>query len=193
MDRINFLITDISLECMGNKFFDIYGTQVDSLFSLISAKTLVSKSTDTDDESDLSNSLREDRVPKSNKVKHFNRQSVAAAAAAAATAETVNKKQLKRRASFSMVHNEPDTADDPESLLTPMAPRAAKIANRRSTISVQLAKARYNKPSASSHPIPSPPKIRKQTAEAIAPNSKSISDIQQDLNRNTNARKYSIG
>lgn len=189
MDKINFLITEVSLECLGNKFFDIYGTQVDSLLRLISVNSLKPKPTDADNETDLYKSLKATEVFRRNKVKNVNRQ----AAAAAAPEPVINKKQPKRRASFSTADNETDAANDPESLLMPMAPKAAKIMNRRSTISVQLAK-RNNK----SNPIATnsekiQTKIRKQTSVPVPSNPKMVANIRKALERNSNARKYCFG
>lgn len=190
MDQINFLITEVSLECLGNKFFDVYGNQADSLLRLISVNSLKSKPTDTDDESDLWNSLTATKVSQTTKAKSGNRQAAAMAAATAAAAVTPkpNKKQLKRRASFSITNNE---SDDPESLLVPMAPKAAKIANRRSTISVQVLKARNKPVSGTANSVPMQMKTRRQGSAPLQSNhGKSIADIKQDLKRNTDARKY---
>lgn len=194
MDKINFLITEVSLECLGNKYFDIYGNQSDSLLRLISANSLKPGAIDEDKESDLWTSLTATEVTKTNKVKSVNRRQAAAAARAAAAeaVANVNKKPLKRRASFSIA-NETDAANEPESLLVPMAPKAAKISNRRSTISVQLAKSRNRTiPIAiNSIPIPMPTRIRRSipVPEAVPLNSKSVAEIKQDLLRNTDARK----
>lgn len=198
MDRMNFLITDVTLECLGNKFFDVYGTQVDSLFRLISSNTLKVKPTDVDQESDLCQSLTAVDAPKRIKVKNLHRQAIAAAAAAQAQAEAAAKlpktKQPKRRASFSMVNNETDTANDPESLLMPMAPKAAKIANRRSTISVQLAKARTKKPIVIADDLEKVQiKTRKHTSDGAQSNVKPIADIRKTLIQNIDARKLLHG
>lgn len=132
MDRINFLITEVSLECLGNKFFDIYGKQTNSLLGLISLNSLsATNGTSSDSESDLWSSLTTERKSTNNNWTRPNKQRI------------VNKSAQgrKRRASISTTNNE---TDDPESLLVPMpsAPKAAKISNRRSTIAVQVAKNR---------------------------------------------------
>lgn len=194
MDKINFLITEVSLECLGNKYFDIYGNQSDSLLRLISVNSLKPGAIDEDRESDLWTSLTATEVTKTPKIKSVNRRQAAAAAAAAVAAEAaanVNKKQLKRRASFSI---ETDTANDPESLLVPMAPKAAKITNRRSTISVQLAKSRNRTIPMAVNSIPMYTKIRRSiaTTEAAPINGKSVVEIKRDLSRNTDARKSQI-
>lgn len=193
MDKINFLITEVSLECLGNKYFDIYGNQSDSLLRLISASSLKPGAIDEDRESDLWTSLTATEVTKTSKTKSVNRRQAASAAAAAAAAEAaanVNKKPMKRRASFSIA-NETDAANDPESLLVPMAPKAAKISNRRSTISVQLAKSRNRTIPIAINSIPMHTKTRRSITapEAVQQCSKSVAEIKQDLSRNTNARK----
>lgn len=197
MDKINFLITEVSLECLGNKYFDIYGNQSDSLLRLISVNSLKPSAIDADKESDLWKSLTVTEKKKTNKVRADNRRAAAAAAAAAAAtaaakAATINKRQPKRRASFSISNNEGDTVNDPESLLVPMAPKAAKIANRRSTISVQLAKTRNKTIPIATNFVPMHTKTRRQTSEAVKQNDKTIDEIKQDLRRNTDARKWSF-
>lgn len=178
MDKINFLITEVSLECLGNKYFDIYGKQTDSLLRLISLNSMKPDSTDAvaDKQSNLWKSLTAEKVKP--KVKINNRP------------VATSRPQRKRRASLSIVNNESGTADtaanDPESLLVPMAPKAAKITNRRSTISVQLAK--RNK-AAPIHAVPMQTKTRKQTSELLE-EAKAIADIVNDLKRNTEARKF---
>lgn len=150
MDRINFLITEVSLECLGNKFFDIYGNQADSLLHLISANSLKAERTDVDDESSLWKSLTTKKkkkiiVPIEKKI----------------LPNIVTNESRKRRASFSNTNEEPDTSNDPESLLVPMAPKAAKIMNRRSTIAIQaVAKGRKQVT------LPPGPKSRKKIIEA---------------------------
>ncbi|XP_031623926.1 uncharacterized protein LOC116341156 [Contarinia nasturtii] len=159
MDKINFLLTEVSLECLGNKYFDVYGQQTSSLLGLIGINSMRPRSTNVDNESDLWKSLA---IDNSNPRKTPNLP----------TASSVtNKIDKKRRASFSMeANNESDTSNDPESLLVPMvcAPKAAKIGNRRSTIAVQRKS------------TISPQKIRQR--------SKSIGEIKQDLRRDINKR-----
>lgn len=94
---------------------------------------------------------------------------------------------IKRRASFSMANNETDTSNDPESLLVPMAPKPAKIMNRRSTISVQSAKHRKT-----SFPSPikaKPVPIPKPTSTMVKLDTKLIADIQKNLKKDTESRK----
>lgn len=70
MDKINFLITEVSLECLGNKFFDIYGNQANSLLRLISVSSLQPQPTDADAQSELWKSLTvEKRRSKINRIK----------------------------------------------------------------------------------------------------------------------------
>lgn len=189
MDKINFLITEVSLECLGNKYFDIYGNQSDSLLRLISFNSLKPGAIDSDNDTDLWKSLTATEVPKISKTKALNRR-MAAVAAAAEAAANVNKKQPKRRASFSIA-NETDIAHDPESLLVPMAPKAAKIMNRRSTISVQLAKTRNKTIPIATNFVPMRTKPRRSitTHEIVQQSVKSVAEIKHDLKRNTNARK----
>lgn len=161
MDKINFLITEVSLECLGNGFFDIYGEKCPSLLGLISANTLRPKPTNLDNESDLASALAIDSIPSNN----LNQTSK--------SDETHDRKKKKRRASCSIeINNEMDVSADPESLLVPMAyiPKAAKIANRRSTIAVQRKLTTFISP-----PKPQPPK--------------SIEEIKQNLRHDINARK----
>lgn len=190
MDKINFLITEVSLECLGNKYFDVYGNQSDSLLRLISANSLKPGAIDADKDTDLWKSLTATKVTKTLKAKAVRRRHAAAAAAAQAAAN-IKKRQPKRRASFSIA-NENDTAHDTESLLVPMAPKPAKIANRRSTISVQLAKTR-------NRTIPTPtnfallhtkPRRSITISETVQQNGKSVAEMKLDLKRNTNSRKF---
>lgn len=48
MDRINFLLTEVSLECLGNRFFDVYGDQSETLLQLVSVDSLKPKDVNTD-------------------------------------------------------------------------------------------------------------------------------------------------
>lgn len=191
MDKINFLITEVSLECLGNKYFDIYGNQTDSLLRLISINSLKPGVIDSDNETDLWKSLTAPEVTRTSKAKSVHRRTVAAGAVVEAGAR-VNEKPSKRRASFSIANNEADSAHDPESLLVPMAPKAAKIANRRSTISVQLAKTRNRIMPNATNFAPVHTKIRRSitTSESPQYNVKSVAEIKQDLKRNTEARTY---
>lgn len=170
MDKINFLITEVSLECLGNKFFDIYGNQTNSLLRLISASSLKPEPTNNDDESALWKALTVEKskpiIPKTFK------------------APTVPER--KRRASFSNPNIEPDTSNDPECLLVPMAPKAAKIATRRSTISVQVAKNRRQVPSNLLH---SSSNFKQQVFEAPPRNYSNIPEIKRNLKRDIDARK----
>lgn len=187
MDKINFLITEVSLECLGNKFFDVYGNQAESLLRLISAGTLKPGTTDKDDETELWKSLT---APKKRARVTFG-------------TKVSDEPQRKRRASFSNTNNEAEVSNDPESLLVPMAPKAAKISNRRSTISVQLAK-QTRKQAISSQLLrnqkqigeviqlsdTSPPKTRRQSLAATQTSTNKIPEIQQHLRRDTDSRKF---
>lgn len=210
MDRINFLITEVSLECLGNKFFDIYGNQNQSLLSLVSFNTLKRSRTDSDSESDLWTALMNEKKP------------IIEKRTRAIENKTKTEPKRKRRASFSTT-NEPDTGNatnDPESLLVPMtnAPKAAKVMQRRSTIAVQLAKHRRQPATtppnrnrqavANQRSINSRPNfMRKSDAASTTPNlgeqstvrrgpigpkpkSKKIAEIKQDLRRDINQRKH---
>lgn len=184
MDKINFLITEVSLECLGNKFFDVYGKQTESLLRLISVNSLKPEPTDNDSETDLWKSLT---APKKRARITFENQ------------RSNNEPQRKRRASFSITNNEAEGNNDSESLLVPMPPKAAKIMNRRSTISVQLAKQNRKHLMSNQmlkHPKQiveciqindtSPTKVRKQTFVS----NKSFQEIQQHLKIDTDARKF---
>lgn len=179
MDKINFLVTEVSLECLGNKFFDVYGKQNKSLLGLVSYNSLRQGSTTEDSDSDLWQSLT---VEKKKPIIRKRIQIV--------ENEVPIEPMPKRRASFSITNNDSDTSNDPESLLVPMAvaPRAAKISQRRSTISVQLAKNRK---------ITVPvtlPKIRRhnqiQEIDGVkGKKGKTVFEIKQNLKRDTNMRK----
>lgn len=125
MDRINFLLTEVSLECLGNKFFDIYGDQTDSLLSLVSAKSLKRKSCENPTNSELFKTLKMD--PNTFlKLREIEPPKLIP--------------QRKRRVSFS--DKTVITTDEPESLLVPMQPpKMAKITNRRQTINISQAQA----------------------------------------------------
>lgn len=128
MNQINFLLTEVSLECLGNKFFDVYGNQTESLLQLISANTLKSEPTNADTEKDLWKTLT---IPKK-------RRNVTNIVRPVINEPIVTR---KRRASFSDTNkNESDGNNDNESLLVPMIPKTAKIAKRRQTIAVQFDK-----------------------------------------------------
>lgn len=181
MDKINFLITEVSLECLGNKFFDIYGKQNKSLLGLISVNTLKRDRT-TDTESDLWTSLTTEKKPTIQKRIHINVKS-----------DVVDEEpRRKRRASFSTTNNELDTSNDPEELLVPMtiAPKAAKIAQRRSTISVQQPAKNRKPTTVTAH------KIRKSDQSLLNPKqvtpkpySAKIAEVKQNLKRDINIRK----
>lgn len=203
MDKINFMITEVSLECLGNKFFDIYGNQASSLLRLISVNSLKSERTDADDESDLWKSLTTEKKKKI----------IVPVEKIVPSVVPQISISRKRRASFSNTNNDVDTSNDPESLLVPMPPKAAKIMNRRSTIAIQAVV--KNRKHAT---IPPGPKSRKKiieaalAREAIAREAQSqaqlqmmrnrmqtfdtphvsgasIADIQESIRTDTNARK----
>lgn len=122
MDRINFLLTEVSLECLGNKFFDIYGNQTDSLLNLISAESLRQKPSKSASESKLLKALNIDSFKYDN-------------------ARKVQLPKLpvsrKRRMSLSDKDKPKEIQLEPETLLVPMnPPKSAKISNRRQTINV---------------------------------------------------------
>lgn len=187
MDKINFLLTEVSLECLGNKFFDIYGKQADTLLHLISAKTLESSSTSLDSESDLWKALTAEKEPIIIPKKiHIPRQHV-----------NGSDLKRKRRASCSIANSDPDTSNDPESLLVPMAcaPKAAKISSRRSTISVQQI-AKHRKQSQQSEHKKLPPQSQNsqlQTKPLLPTDtiaeSTIIENFKRNLNRDINLRK----
>lgn len=121
MDKINFLLTEVSLECLGNKYYDIYGDETESLLYLLSAKSLKPKPEHSESDIKLEKVLgvkRRVEPPPTNR---------------------------KRRVSFSdkdITNGEKPIVQQPaESLLVPLPaqPRAAKISRRRSTISVSNA------------------------------------------------------
>lgn len=181
MDKINFLLTEVSLECLGNKFFDIYGRQNRTLVGLVSSMTLKPPPrTVVDSESDLWKALNIEKDGPIIKKRICKIETPA------------NERKRKRRASFSITNNETDTnneANDPESLLVPMqnTPKAAKITQRRSTISVQLAKNR--KPT-----IPLSTRTRNQARSqprSIGPKpySMKIAEVKQNLKKDINLRK----
>lgn len=174
MDKINFLITEVSLECLGNKFFDIYGNQANSLLKLISASSLRAESTNCDEETALWKALTAEKV-KPTITKTFKQPIVVP--------------ERKRRASFSNADNEQESSNDPESLLVPLAPKAAKIARRRSTISVQLANKGGRRPMAISSTQPFLVH-KQQTFDAPPRHSGSVTDIMRNLKRDIDARKF---
>lgn len=123
MDRINFLLTEVSLECLGNNFFDIYGEQSDTLLKLVSAESLQEKKVNADENTALWDVLGMEK----HSVRLANHNT-----------RVLQSPRRKRRASLS---NQDDIDDvDPESLLVPMAKvpnaPAAKINRRRFTINV---------------------------------------------------------
>lgn len=146
MDRINFLLTEVSLECLGNRFFDIYGDHHDGLLKLVSADSLQEKCTNADRDTELWQELDLDNYsfgPRKRNAVLVQHKAVAA------------HSPRKRRASLS---NKGDIDEnDPESLLEPMqkapasAPKEytppAKINRRRATMNVsQLLKQRRESP-----------------------------------------------
>lgn len=168
MDRINYLITEVSLECLGNKFFDINGDKVDTLYQMINRKPIKSPESDTHSALWLSISTEKLKLAK----KH----------------EKPRKETNKRRASFSETKPEPDTdtSNDPESLLIPIPKKAAKIANRRQTISVQHMKAKQLQ-------LPQHKIFRQQVTNPNQPIQRKITtvaDIKNSLKEDINARKF---
>lgn len=124
MDQINFLLTEVSLECLGNKFYDIYGNQRDSLLNLISIKSLEQQKPATSvSESKLLKALHIDPIKYEN-------------------ARKVQLPKLpvsrKRRMSLSDTDKTTEIPCEPETLLVPMMhpPKSAKISNRRQTINI---------------------------------------------------------
>lgn len=179
MDKINFLVTEVSLECLGNKFFDVYGKQNKSLLGLVSYNSLRQGPTIEDSETDLWQSLT---VEKKKPIIRKQIQIV--------ENHVPIEVKRKRRASFSTTNNEPDTSNDPESLLVPMnaPPKAAKISQRRSTISVQLAKNRKV-----TVPVTLPISRQQTQIQQIdgvrKKKAKTIFEIKQNLKKDTNMRK----
>lgn len=122
MDRINFLLTEVSLECLGNKFFDIYGNQTDSLLNLVSAESLRPKPAKSASESKLLKALNIDPF----KYEHARKIQLPKPSAS-----------RKRRMSLSDKDKTKEIQREPESLLVPMhPPKSAKISNRRQTINI---------------------------------------------------------
>lgn len=122
MDRINFLLTEVSLECLGNNFFDIYGNQTESLLNLVSAESLRQKPAKSASESKLLKALHIDPF------KYENARKVQL------TKAPVSR---KRRMSLSDKDKSKEIQREPESLLVPMnPPKSAKISNRRQTINI---------------------------------------------------------
>lgn len=127
MDRINFLLTEVSLECLGNKYYDIYGDPASSLVYLVSTNSLKAKPTNNDSNKRLFKTLEINPS-------EYEESGV-----------VTKSLQRKRRASLSDKDFQID--NDPESLLVPMektsASKAAKISRRRSTITAsQMQKVR---------------------------------------------------
>lgn len=178
MDKINFLVTEVSLECLGNKFFDVYGNQNSSLLGLISYTSLRKPSTVPENDTALWKSLTTERQ------QPFIEKRIQSVEKAVS-----NEPRRKRRASCS-TNNEPGESDEPESLLVPMpvVPKPAKIMQRRSTVSAHLAKSRKM-----TSPI-AQQKVRRQnqqTTEVVkGMKSMTVPEIKQNLKRDTNLRKY---
>lgn len=186
MDKINFLITEVSLECLGNKFYDIHGNQLSSLLQMISATSLKPQATNLDDESALWHALTAEAPAVRTKSKVKAPETVTPIITKTFKEPVVPER--KRRASFSNANNEPDTSNDPESLLVPMAPKAAKIARRRSTISVQQF-AKNRKPIASTTVCLH--NARRQQPIELPPRNHAIMDeIKSNLKRDIDARKF---
>lgn len=116
MDRINFLLTEVSLECLGNRFFDIYGDQSDTLLQLIEADSLKSKTMNADQNTALYRALAMESTVRCN-------QPVA----------------RKRRASFS--NNSSDVSlglleQTPADTIFALPTSPAKVTRRRFTVNV---------------------------------------------------------
>lgn len=135
MDKISFLISEVTFKCLGNRFFDTFGNEHDNLMGLIRLESSKQVPSNAKDQCDLLTTLTTEKKPTiPNRNRAIDENEVKAV-------ET----KRKRRASTTG-HNEPHTKNDPEELFVPMAtvPKVAKIEQRRSTICVK------------------PPKIRKQ-------------------------------
>lgn len=154
MDRINIMITEVAMELLGNKFYDIYGNSHRSLDKILSTNAM-QRPTNYDEKTcqllnDISVSIFdvcEDEFDEPAKP--------------AAT--------RKRRASATEILDKsapkPDetvTINDPESLLMPMAvpnkkaPAAARIGRRRFTC-LDSTPAKLKKSSSPASSLPAPP------------------------------------
>lgn len=130
MDLINFLLTEVSLELLGNKFYDVYGTEHDSLNHMLSMQSVKQTKNYDERSCQLLNALnmsifdiREDEfLPPATKPGSRKRR--------ASATEVLDKTPVT-----------PETYPilDPESLLVPMvapnkrAATAGKISRRRFT------------------------------------------------------------
>lgn len=131
MDLINFLLTEVSLELLGNKFYDVYGTEHDSLNHMLSMQSVKQTKNYDEKSCQLLNAL---------KMSIFDIREDESLPPAA-----TKPGSRKRRASATEVLDKtpvtPETCPilDPESLLVPMvapnkrAGTAGKISRRRFT------------------------------------------------------------
>lgn len=169
MDRINFLLTEVSLECLGNRFFDIYGDQSDTLLQLVSVDSLKPKDVNADFRTALWDALGLEKT----------------AVRVADQVHIAKPLARKRRASFSG-QNETDDID-PESLLVPMqkAPEPfalptapAKVNRRRFTVNVS--------------------QLQKQTQKMLTPEKSpkakagSVQDIVEHLRNDIKSSRFTI-
>lgn len=191
MDRINFLLTEVSLECLGNKFYDIYGDQTETLLNLVSTKSLRCKPSADAKNSKLLRAVDIDPNEFERRVK----------------LESLKTKQRQRKRRMSLSDKDNETfavpqvvskPQNPESLLMPMnPPKAARISSRRQTINVSQAQAQAQAQAQSQRhrrtngyelprsvqplqPPPPPPPLKKMT----------IADIKQQLKRDIDKRKF---
>lgn len=125
MDTVNFLLTEVSLELLGNTFYDVYGDKTNSLNYLVSRKSAKKKENYTERSSELLNAL------------NFSIFDVCADVNVTNSADS-NLKQLatlrKRRASVwteSSASMQTDTNAVEESLLEPMIKTKSPINNAR--------------------------------------------------------------
>lgn len=132
MDKINIMLSEVALELLGNKFYDIYGNQHESLNAILTTDALAVRSKDYNERScKLLNDLSVSIFDVHNSKSIIPNQSEPIRKRRASATEILDKTLPPKKERTT-------TTNDPESLLTPMISSkklsgAARIGRRRFT------------------------------------------------------------